>query len=295
MYRPRAYAHSHRVEYCSTRTAAPTSARRAPSSAAAIGVARPFNIARALDDHRTLHSDKMAGGQLRCVPRARALASPRRPARRGAASPASPRRRRATTAPRNRSPHFILPLLLLAARPRDLTRPVRPRPSRLPPSLRSVHITACNIKKLDVKFFNIERCRCWVTVSHGDTSYTTKVGIGLDPEWEETTEFTIADPETDKVEAKFFVKCEKNGNEQQLGDTQARPLPVRRSLVAREKIQIRTRFLARWTLSNFSPRSSVGRRLSRPSRARASVALDEGGLSHPVHPPARRRANPKPP
>ena len=52
-------------------------------------------------------------------------------------------------------------------------------------------------------------------------TYTTQVGIGLDPEWEETTEFEIADPEVDKVEGTFFVKCEKNGNEQQLGDKQS--------------------------------------------------------------------------
>jgi hypothetical protein len=87
--------------------------------------------------------------------------------------------------------------------------------------LRSVYITACNIKKLDTKFYNIERPRCWVTVSHGDKKYTTKVGIGLDPEWEEETFFEIADPETDKIGAEFFIKCEKNGNEQMLGDAQS--------------------------------------------------------------------------
>ena len=86
---------------------------------------------------------------------------------------------------------------------------------------RSVYITACNIKKLDTKFYNIERPRCWVTVSHGDKKYTTQVGIGLDPEWEEETFFEIADPETDKIGAEFFIKCEKNGNEQMLGDAQS--------------------------------------------------------------------------
>ena len=54
----------------------------------------------------------------------------------------------------------------------------------------------------------------------GERTYTTKVGIGLDPEWEETTEFTVEDPATQKVEGTFYVKCEKNGNEQQLGDMQ---------------------------------------------------------------------------
>ena len=52
----------------------------------------------------------------------------------------------------------------------------------------------------------------------GEQTYTTKVGIGLDPAWEETTEFTVEDPATQKVEGTFYVKCEKNGNEQQLGD-----------------------------------------------------------------------------
>ena len=84
-----------------------------------------------------------------------------------------------------------------------------------------MHITACNIKKLDTKFYNIERPRCWVTVSFGETKYTTQVGVGLDPEWEETTEFTINNAEEDKIEAIFYVKCDKNGNEQQLGDKQS--------------------------------------------------------------------------
>ena len=57
-----------------------------------------------------------------------------------------------------------------------------------------------------------------MTVSLGDVKYTTQVGIGLDPEWEEETFFEIADPETDKIGAEFFIKCEKNGNEQMLGD-----------------------------------------------------------------------------
>jgi hypothetical protein len=92
---------------------------------------------------------------------------------------------------------------------------------KYPHARRSVYITACNIKKLDTKFYNIERPRCWVTVSLGDVKYTTQVGIGLDPEWEEETFFEIADPETDKIGAEFFIKCEKNGNEQMLGDAQS--------------------------------------------------------------------------
>ncbi len=73
-----------------------------------------------------------------------------------------------------------------------------------------------------MKFYGIEKPRAWVTVTGpGDVKYTTKVGIGLDPEWEEETFFTIADPATEKIEAEFFIKCEKNGVEQQLGDKQS--------------------------------------------------------------------------
>lgn len=60
-----------------------------------------------------------------------------------------------------------------------------------------------------------------MTVNCGEQTYTTQVGIGLDPEWEEETFFTIKDPAEDKVEAIFMIKCEKNGNEQQLGDKQS--------------------------------------------------------------------------
>eukprot|EP00227_Mantoniella_beaufortii_P015586 CAMPEP_0197578900 /NCGR_PEP_ID=MMETSP1326-20131121/2999_1 /TAXON_ID=1155430 /ORGANISM="Genus nov. species nov., Strain RCC2288" /LENGTH=137 /DNA_ID=CAMNT_0043142195 /DNA_START=90 /DNA_END=503 /DNA_ORIENTATION=+ len=87
-----------------------------------------------------------------------------------------------------------------------------------------IAITACNIKKLDTKFYGIERCRCWVTVTMGEQTYTTKIGMGLDPTWEEETTFKVTDPATEKVEAVFFVKCEKSGVEQQLGDKQTYPL-----------------------------------------------------------------------
>lgn len=71
-----------------------------------------------------------------------------------------------------------------------------------------------------MQFYNIERPRCWVIVKLGEQSHTSAVGIGLDPTWEENITFTVKDPATEKVEAKFMIKCEKNGNEQQLGDVQ---------------------------------------------------------------------------
>jgi hypothetical protein len=166
----------------------------------------------------------------RRAPFPRILDAARAPGRR-AFSPPRPRPDRAATVASKPSSH---------ADPRRSVSFLRSTDARLrstagePPSLtvsssfrsfstrfHSVYITACNIKKLDVKFYNIERPRCWVTVSHGDKKYTTKVGIGLDPEWEEETFFEIADPETDKIGAEFFIKCEKNGNEQMLGDAQS--------------------------------------------------------------------------
>jgi hypothetical protein len=62
------------------------------------------------------------------------------------------------------------------------------------------------------QFYNIEKPRAWVTVTGPNAqTYTTKVGIGLDPEWEEESFFTITDAAVDKIEAVFFIKCEKNG------------------------------------------------------------------------------------
>ena len=55
-----------------------------------------------------------------------------------------------------------------------------------------MHITCCNIKKLDTKFYNLEKPRCWVTVKLGEQTHTTQVGIGLDPTWEEDVEFEVA-------------------------------------------------------------------------------------------------------
>jgi hypothetical protein len=83
-----------------------------------------------------------------------------------------------------------------------------------------VYITACNIKKLDLKFYGIEKCRCWVTVTLGEQTYSTQIGIGLDPEWEEETFMTIGDIENDKVEAVFYVKDATTEVVQQLGDKQ---------------------------------------------------------------------------
>ena len=49
----------------------------------------------------------------------------------------------------------------------------------------SVYLTACNIKKLDTKFYGITKPRCHVIVKCNGQSYTTKDLPGLDPEWEE--------------------------------------------------------------------------------------------------------------
>lgn len=93
-------------------------------------------------------------------------------------------------------------------------------PAPAPAPLLRVYITACNIKKLDLKFYGIEKCRCWVTVTLGEQTYSTQIGIGLDPEWEEETFMTIGDIENDKVEAVFYVKDATTEVVQQLGDKQ---------------------------------------------------------------------------
>merc|ERR1712100_87254 len=82
---------------------------------------------------------------------------------------------------------------------RPRSRPHRHRKPKMP--TRRIEITCCNIKKLDTKFYNLEKPRCWVTVKLGEQTYTTQVGIGLDPTWEEEVQFEGPTPRSRRSRA----------------------------------------------------------------------------------------------
>ncbi|KAK3233537.1 hypothetical protein CYMTET_56179 [Cymbomonas tetramitiformis] len=76
-----------------------------------------------------------------------------------------------------------------------------------------VNVANCNIKKIDLKAYNIKKPNCSVILSiNGQTVQTTEK-YGLDPEWEEDFTFKVANIEQ-KLEAKFM--CGEGG---QVGDT----------------------------------------------------------------------------
>lgn len=80
-----------------------------------------------------------------------------------------------------------------------------------------VVVTACNVKKIDLKAYDIDKARCYVIVKVNDKEVKTTEKAGLDPEWEEEFEFDVNDPETDKCSAKFFMGSEGG---KQIGDEQ---------------------------------------------------------------------------
>lgn len=79
-----------------------------------------------------------------------------------------------------------------------------------------VEVSSCNVKKLDLKAYNITKQRSYVVVKVGDEEKQTTVGLGLDPTWEESFEFTVSDENTTKCFVKFMMGAE--GEEKQIGD-----------------------------------------------------------------------------
>lgn len=79
-----------------------------------------------------------------------------------------------------------------------------------------VEVASCNVKKLDLKAYGVTKQRSYVVVKVGDQEKQTSVGLGLDPTWEETFEFTVADEATTKCFVKFMMGAE--GEEKQIGD-----------------------------------------------------------------------------
>ena len=85
------------------------------------------------------------------------------------------------------------------------------------PSLK-VEIVMCNVKKIDTKAYGIEKpdCTCTVGIEGTEQSFTTRTERGLDPQWEQTATFEVANPSKDRLWGKFFM----NNNTLQIGDQQ---------------------------------------------------------------------------
>lgn len=70
-----------------------------------------------------------------------------------------------------------------------------------------VTVTAANVKRLDTKAYNVTSREAWVKLVIGDQEKsTTRVAAPtLDPVIEQTFEFDVKDPETDKLTATFYL------------------------------------------------------------------------------------------
>jgi len=77
-----------------------------------------------------------------------------------------------------------------------------------------IAVVACNIKKLDLKFYGIERATCKVVLKYKDLVYESQELPGLDPTWDEEFIFCVDEPESDKISAVFYVKDQLLGDEQ---------------------------------------------------------------------------------
>ena len=77
-----------------------------------------------------------------------------------------------------------------------------------------IEATCCNIKKIDLKFYGIEKATCQVTIKCNGKEWKTTEERGLDPTWEQHVIFKINDPETDKISAVFHCAGIQLGDEQ---------------------------------------------------------------------------------
>ena len=77
-----------------------------------------------------------------------------------------------------------------------------------------IEATSCNIKKIDLKFYGIEKATCQVTIKCNGAEWKTSEERGLDPTWEQHVIFKIDNPETDKISAVFHCAGIQLGDEQ---------------------------------------------------------------------------------
>jgi len=79
-----------------------------------------------------------------------------------------------------------------------------------------VEVTSCNVKKIDLKAYGVDKPKCQVELTIGDKTVRTNILHGLDPTWEETFEFEL-DSEDQESFGKFYMGDAK---QVQIGDTQ---------------------------------------------------------------------------
>jgi hypothetical protein len=77
-----------------------------------------------------------------------------------------------------------------------------------------IEVNCCNVKKLDLKFYGIEKPKCKVVLKYKEHEYESQELAGLDPTWEEEFVFCVDDPENDKISAVFYICGQKLGDEQ---------------------------------------------------------------------------------
>lgn len=82
----------------------------------------------------------------------------------------------------------------------------------------TILVSNCNVKKLDLKAYRVEKQRCQTRIKVGDKEVKTSIGIGLDPTWEEEFTFDIEDEATTKCYASFWM--DEEGKQKQIGDEQ---------------------------------------------------------------------------
>merc|ERR1712170_113378 len=69
----------------------------------------------------------------------------------------------------------------------------------------SVEVTSCNVKKLDLKAYGVDKPECYVIVKCGGKEVKTVKLPGLDPVFEETFDFEFEDPASTKFSGVFFM------------------------------------------------------------------------------------------
>mmetsp|Transcript_23016 Transcript_23016/g.75016 ORF Transcript_23016/g.75016 Transcript_23016/m.75016 type:complete len:195 (+) Transcript_23016:22-606(+) len=85
----------------------------------------------------------------------------------------------------------------------------------------TVEVTSCNVKRIDMKIYNIGKPRCQTVLKVDGQSATTKLLPGLDPIFDETFTFTV--PNKNNVsDVKFsgIFYMDEAPNTKQIGDEQ---------------------------------------------------------------------------
>lgn len=83
-----------------------------------------------------------------------------------------------------------------------------------------VEITSCNVKRIDLKAYGLNRPNCWVKINVGPHEARTETKFGLDPIWEDVYEFRFDTEPTETHFTSTFYMDEAQDGGVQIGDTQ---------------------------------------------------------------------------